>query len=493
MPLNEMTRRDALKAMAFTGGTLVAAGAGTYFLFREDRTAQEICGELSAAIQGSAVTDRIVLADCERDWGLAIHRKPKIVVAPRAASDIAATLKMARQCGVPVTVRGAGHSCHGQTLTDGGIVILNKREEPEVEVRGDEVTVSTATSWMALEKWLNARGLTSPVLTDYLEMTVGGTLSVGGYGPLSHRLGSQCDQVTEIELVTADGETVRCSERENAELFKYSLCGFGQLGVMTRARYRAVPFKKHSVMVRASSTEARTYLESIEALHRSGLLAETDHYHSYWFFGRFTIEVTADSNDASDPKLAVFERSMRQILGGDIQASRIEDRHFKTHAMVKRFMGVFRRSHKLLSDYCFHYGGWQEFIRTVFSSERFEKTREMTGLFYFGAGTGRLQKKFPFCIGYERIEDYAFSAGQYFMPRLGDRQGLEEAKRHLAENLALALELGGRPYLYGWHDLSSRDKERVYGADYARLKQLKAEIDPQGLLNPGALIDLRGS
>ena len=55
------------------------------------------------------------------------------------------------------------------------------------------------------------RGLTPPVLTDYLNLSVGGTLAVGGVGATTPRYGLQSDNVLEIDVVTGRGEVLTCS------------------------------------------------------------------------------------------------------------------------------------------------------------------------------------------------------------------------------------------------------------------------------------------
>ena len=79
-----------------------------------------------------------------------------------------------------------------------------------------------------------AQRRTPPVLTKYLGMTVGGTLSAGGFGITTHRYGAQVDQVRELEVVTGEANVVRCSEREQRALFEAALAGQGQCGIITR-------------------------------------------------------------------------------------------------------------------------------------------------------------------------------------------------------------------------------------------------------------------
>ena len=44
------------------------------------------------------------------------------------------------------------------------------------------------------------------------------------------------------------------------------------------------------------------------------------------------------------------------------------------------------------------------------------------------------------------------------------------------------LELGGRPYLYGWHELDAAKLQQLYGPDFDRFLELKRQIDSNGII-----------
>ncbi|HLL42663.1 MAG TPA: FAD-binding protein, partial [Segetibacter sp.] len=91
-----------------------------------------------------------------------------------------------------------------------------------------------------------AKDLTPPVLTDYTKLTVGGTLFVGGVSGRSYQLGAQIDNVVELEVVTAEGQIVTCSESKNKDLFEGVLAGLGLCAVIVRATLRLIPAKKYA-------------------------------------------------------------------------------------------------------------------------------------------------------------------------------------------------------------------------------------------------------
>jgi FAD/FMN-containing dehydrogenase len=84
-------------------------------------------------------------------------------------------------------------------------------------VDGDRVVVEAGATWSDVRRATLAQGKTPPVLTDYLELSVGGTLNVGGIGSTTSAFGVQSDNVTDMEVVTGEGKRVACSASDNAD------------------------------------------------------------------------------------------------------------------------------------------------------------------------------------------------------------------------------------------------------------------------------------
>lgn len=193
---------------------------------------------LEAAVEGRVLGDPMALAAASQDWGRLVQAPPRAVVRPASTEDVAAVLAFASAREIPVAARGAGHSPLGQSQADGGIVLDMTSLAGVHGADGNTLVVGAGARWQRVLGASLPRGLTPPVLTDYLELTVGGTLSVGGLGGMSHRHGAQTDLVTELEVVTGTGEIRRCSAKEDSELFDAVRAGLGQCGVITRATLR---------------------------------------------------------------------------------------------------------------------------------------------------------------------------------------------------------------------------------------------------------------
>ena len=198
------------------------------------------------------------------DFGGVVQRAPRVVVRPGHEQDVFHCFSVAREMGLTVAFRGAGHSCHGQTLSDGGIVIENLGDSAELELlEDDQVQVSSKTLWHDLERRLNERGRSVPVVTDYLDLSVGGTLSVGGYGIDSIAHGAQVDQVTKLRLLLPDGTARWCSENENGDLFRFSLAGLGQMGFIDEVVTGTVPYREFTRLYQYSYGDLVKFLDSL--------------------------------------------------------------------------------------------------------------------------------------------------------------------------------------------------------------------------------------
>jgi cytokinin dehydrogenase len=172
------------------------------------------------------------------DFGHIVSRVPGAVVRPGSVRDVVSVVRAASAGGVPLAVRGRGHSTFGQGQCDGAVVDLNGLAAVDA-VDGDRIRVQAGANWRSVVVAALAAGQTPPVLTDYLDLSVGGTLSVGGIGGTSHRHGVQTDNVIELEVVTGDGQVHTCSR--GSDLFDAVRVGLGQHGIITAATLALVP------------------------------------------------------------------------------------------------------------------------------------------------------------------------------------------------------------------------------------------------------------
>lgn len=179
------------------------------------------------------------------DFGHLVHKVPAIVARPGNLMEITRVVMDAVERGVTVVPRGAGHSVYGQAQCDGGIVCDLARLD-DVFVHRSKLIAGAGATWSQVLDTALRHGLTPPVLTDYLGLTVGGTLSAGGIGGGSHRYGPQVDTVAELMVVTAAGELVRCSPLRRPEVFFAALAAGGRGGIIMWATFPGVTARQHA-------------------------------------------------------------------------------------------------------------------------------------------------------------------------------------------------------------------------------------------------------
>jgi cytokinin dehydrogenase len=107
-------------------------------------------------------------------------------------------------------------------------------------VEGDRVVVEAGAKWSDVLRATLVQGKSPPVLTEYIELSVGGTIIVGGVGGTTSRFGLQSDNVIDMEVVTGEGKMVICSASNNADLFNAVRAGLGQVGVIAKATLKLV-------------------------------------------------------------------------------------------------------------------------------------------------------------------------------------------------------------------------------------------------------------
>jgi cytokinin dehydrogenase len=190
--------------------------------------------ELAQEVSGKVLTDDGAREAVGTDFGRVIVRWPQVVVCPESAEDVSRVVKFAARHSLSVATRGAGHSQAGQSLSEQIVLDMTSLNQV-VSVQEDSTTVQAGIKWRALVEHLAPQRLSPPVLTNNLDVTVGGTLSMAGLGVSSWRYGTQADNCLSLEVVTGSGEILRCSESENRDLFDAARCGAGQFGVITEA------------------------------------------------------------------------------------------------------------------------------------------------------------------------------------------------------------------------------------------------------------------
>jgi cytokinin dehydrogenase len=194
-------------------------------------------------LDGQLLMDAASRAKAADDFGHDVHRTPWAVLVPGSVEDIVKLVRFARAQHLKVAAaRGLGesHSNYGQAQVEAGVVIDMSALATIHEIDATSAWVDAGVRWIKLLKVTVPQGKSPPTLTDYIDLSIGGTLSVGGIGGQAFRWGLQVDNALELEVVTGAGKLVRCSPSHERPLFDAVRGGLGQCGIIVRARIRLV-------------------------------------------------------------------------------------------------------------------------------------------------------------------------------------------------------------------------------------------------------------
>jgi hypothetical protein len=163
-------------------------------------------------------------------WNGAIDARPAVIAHCRSAADVADAVALTKVAGVPLAVRGGGHSVAGFSSCDGGVVIdLSGMRGVTVDPGQRRAAVQPGATWADFDAATGIHGLAS---TGGLVSSTGvaGLTLGGGLGWLQRKYGLACDNLRAAQVVTADGEMVEADEA----LLWGLRGGGGNFGVVTR-------------------------------------------------------------------------------------------------------------------------------------------------------------------------------------------------------------------------------------------------------------------
>jgi FAD/FMN-containing dehydrogenase len=203
---------------------------------------QKAAEELTAAFRGELVRPDAPSFEKHRTiWNGSIDRYPALIARCAGVADVIGAVTFARRTGLRVAVRGGGHSFPGLSVCDGGLVVdLSLMKGIRVDPHTRTARAQAGVLLGELDRETQAFGLAVPAGIVTHTGLAGLTLG-GGIGHLMRKFGLTIDQLQSVDVITADGEFVKASEKENADLFWGVRGAGGNFGIITEFEFRLNP------------------------------------------------------------------------------------------------------------------------------------------------------------------------------------------------------------------------------------------------------------
>ncbi len=415
------------------------------------------------------------------DFGHAIHRRPLAVLKPAAVSDIVRLLQFTSRHGIQVAARGQGHSTLGQAQVAAGVVIDLSTLATIHEVNDHDALVDAGVRWSDLLRQTLPKGLAPTVLNDYIELSIGGTLSVGGVGSQSFRRGAQVDNVLELTVVTGRGELMTCSPTRHRQLFDAVRSGLGQFGVIVQARVHLVPALPKTRYYKLTYEDLPVFLDDLLRLVQAGRFDTVQGFVNALTGGgwNYTLEATKNFSPRHLPDDAALLAGLSpEVTSEDITYFDYLDRLAPTVAFLKQ-IGVWSFPHP-----------WVDLLIPTSQAESFI-AGTLADLDPADVGQGPIIV-YPYVGSHFTAPNFRKPGGETFflfgllrtaVPPTPERSAeLVAANRRLYEQ---ARDVGGFFYPVDSVPMSPDDWQRHFGDRWPQFQAAKQAFDPDHLLAPG--------
>ena len=432
-----------------------------------------------------------ILESHGRDEAFSESFLPDVVVFAQSTADVQAVLRYANANRVPVTPFTVGSSLEGHALPRfGGISLDTSRMDRILESRPDDLlaVVQPGVTYPRLNAAMRPHGLFMPV-DPGAEASLGGMAATGASGTNAVRYGTMKDFILGFEVVLASGEVIRTGTRARKSSSGYDLTRLlvgseGTLGVFTELTVRLVGLPQSVLGAVVTFPDISSAVQSAVSVIQAGIpvarmelidppaIRAVNAHKGLALTEAPTLFLEFHGNEAGVLEDARLTQELCEANGGTGFAHSLNPEERKQlwearHQMWFALKAAYPGKHAFPTDVA------------VPISKLPESIAHATGLLEANNLIGPL-------VGH--VGD-----GNYHLQIVADRHNSDEWNRAKAVNEAIiqkAIELGGTAT--GEHGVGIGKRKFMpleHGAALETMRAIKRALDPQGIMNPGKLVD----
>ncbi len=201
-------------------------------------------------------------------WGQ-VAKALNYVYRPTTVAGIQRVLKLARETGRSVGLRGGGISYGDASINAENILLDLSRMTRILDWNPDTgiIDVEAGVTMRDLWRYIVGDGWWPSVVPGTMFGTIGGSLAMNVHGKNHWNAGTLGDYTLEFDAVLPNGDVITCMPDETPDLFHSIISGFGMFAIITRAKLQ---------MKRIESGRLRTTSRSADNLQ--SLLALMDEH-----------------------------------------------------------------------------------------------------------------------------------------------------------------------------------------------------------------------
>ncbi|TFF93372.1 FAD-binding protein [Candidatus Thorarchaeota archaeon] len=231
----------------------------------------------------NVVTDKVDRVAYARDL-TPYFALAEIIVFPTSKEQVVEVINTAKKHGIPITPRGGGASFQGSSLPiKGGILLDLSRMNKILEISKEDMVavVQPGVRYETFDKVLSDHDLSWPHdVGSHDAASIGGILASDSNGHHAYKHGRVGSWIRGMEIVLADGSTLRLGTRAPRYNMGYNLSALfsgsqGTLGVITEAMLHLVPRPKYNASIGAFFDDLDDLMAASHEIHLSGVEAGT--------------------------------------------------------------------------------------------------------------------------------------------------------------------------------------------------------------------------